>query len=178
MLSAGSFIGIIYFSIFNWLNLIKKETAFPFKIEKWVHPLAQVSIVGFYFAVATIDGHGTTPIHGPGAVFFFIVLFVCLGYVTFIMGELRKWKSAAINRTSLIVKYAMFWWLVGVVVYCLVGLIKEGDDMNHDDPYVVIIEWNLAIVGMTWLLTFVLDWKNVFLTLVGDVKGTMRILRA
>jgi len=70
----------------------------------------------------------------------------------------------------------MFWWLVGVVIYCLVGLIKEGDDMNHDDPYVVIIEWNLALVGMTWLLTFVLDWKDVYLTLIGPIEGTVKMI--
>jgi len=70
----------------------------------------------------------------------------------------------------------MFWWLVGVIIYCLVGLIKEGDDMNHDDPYVVIIEWNLALVGMTWLLTFVLDWKDVYLTLIGPIEGTVKMI--
>jgi len=70
----------------------------------------------------------------------------------------------------------MFWWLVGAVIYCLVGLNKEGDDMNHDDPYVVIIEWNLALVGMTWLLTFVLDWKDVYLTLIGPIEGTVKMI--
>jgi len=48
--------------------------------------------------------------------------------------------------------------------------------MNHDDPYVVIIEWNLALVGMTWLLTFVLDWKDVYLTLIGPIEGTVKMI--
>ena len=84
-LGAGSFINIIYFVIFRWTKLLIKESQFPFTIEEWVFPVAQASIIGFYCAIATIDGKGTTPIHGPGAVIFFIILFICVGYITFVL---------------------------------------------------------------------------------------------
>jgi len=52
------------------------------------------------------------------------------------------------------------------VVYCLVGLIT---DPKHNNEYVVILEWNLVIWGLIWLLTFTVDWASVFLTLKGDI---------
>lgn len=85
MMAAGGFINLVYFIIFKWLKLLKRETGFPYSTEGWLYYLAQVSVLGFYCAVATIDGRGTTKIHGPGAVFFFIVLLIIVGAVTIVL---------------------------------------------------------------------------------------------
>ena len=89
MLASGSFINLMYFVVFKWTCDMIKQTGFPFSIEKWVFPLAQISVVGFYCAIATIDSAGTTSIHAPGAIFYFIVLFIIVGYITFILQQMR-----------------------------------------------------------------------------------------
>jgi len=38
----------------------------------------------------------------------------------------------------------------------------------------VTIEWNLTIGGLIWLLTFALDWKDIFLTFKGDINDTVK----
>jgi len=48
-------------------------------------PLAQASVIGFYFAIATIDEGGVTPIHAPGAGFFFCLLFLVVAVVTYLL---------------------------------------------------------------------------------------------
>ena len=70
-----------------------------------------------------------------------------------------------------------FGYLLGVFIYCIVGIILEKrDEENHDDIYVVILEWNLALGGLSWFITFVFDWDNVFLTLRGDFSKTVKYL--
>jgi hypothetical protein len=92
------------------------------------------------------------------------------------MREIRSWASNSVNRTSLLVKLAFAGYLLGAVVYFLIGLLSEGNDENKDDKYVVIIEWNLALGGMLWLLTFVLDWGNVYVTLKGNINDTVQYI--
>ena len=126
MCSAGSFLNLVYFAVFRYLKYLKKKTEFPYPLENWLHYLAQISVLGFYFAVATIDAKGTTSIHGPGAVFFFVVLFIALGYVSYILKEIREWYAPSVRNISCVVKMAFFYYLVGVAIYCLIGLILES----------------------------------------------------
>ena len=70
----------------------------------------------------------------------------------------------------------IFGYLLAVALYCIVGLLTQKEDLTHDDKYVVIIEWNLAIGGMIWLLTFVLDWNNIQIVLKGDFKTTVKMI--
>lgn len=164
---SGAFINLIYFTLFRWLKLLKKETGFPYSTEQWLHPWAHLSVLGLYFAVATIDGQGTTSIHGPGAVFFFVSLFIVLGAVTMVLREMKAWCSTVITSLSSSIKTGIFLYLVGVAIYCGVGVAREHEE-DHDDPYLVIIEWNLALGGLIWLFFFALDWKNIQVTLKGD----------
>lgn len=177
MMIAGGFINLVYFIIFKWLKLLKRETEFPFSIEGWLYYLAQVSVIGFYCAVATIDGHGTTKIHGPGAVFFFIVLLIVVGAVTIVLREMKSWCSSVISDRSRLIKTSILIYLIGVLVYCIIGLLlKKEEDLSHDDKYVVIIEWNLALGGLTWLFFFIMDWGNVSLTLQGSYAVTVKMI--
>lgn len=131
-------------------------------------------MIGFYCAIATIDGKGTTSIHGPGAVFFFVFLFIVLGAVTTVLGEMKKWCSTVISSRSNLIKHVLFAYLIGVTIYCLVGLALEKEETNHDDPYLVIIEWNLTLTGLVWLFFFVMDWGNISVVLRGDISDSIK----
>jgi hypothetical protein len=41
----------------------------------------------------------------------------------------------------------------------------------------VTVEWNLTIGGLGWLLTFVLDLKDVQLTFKGDAQETIKYIK-
>jgi hypothetical protein len=45
-----------------------------------------------------------------------------------------------------------------------------------EDIYLVTIEWNLTIGGLTWLLTFALDWADIQLTFNGDIASTIKYI--
>ena len=175
LMIAGSFLNVIYFVIFKWTYKLIKETGFPYKMEKWLFPVAQVSVLGLYFATATIDGAGTTAIHGPGAVIYFIVLFICVGYITFILHQVRWWYTPSISIFSMTIKMILFIFILVTAIYCMYLAFTEPSK-NDDDPSGVIIEWVLALGSMTWLLTFVLDFKDIFITLRGDFSQTIRIV--
>ena len=67
-------------------------------------------------------------------------------------------------------------YLVGVALYFIIGSILENmvSSDNGEDIYLVTIEWNLTIGGLIWLLTFALDWKDIFLTFKGDINDTVK----
>jgi hypothetical protein len=130
MLPAGSFVTLIYYIAFKWLESKKKQIEFPYSTESWIAPWAIISVGGFYCAIGTIDGAGYPDIHTIGAVFFFIVLFVTAGAITFVLREMRKWNSSCISRKSIMVKSVLILYILGVAVYCLThGLIEEDVDL-------------------------------------------------
>ena len=92
------------------------------------------------------------------------------------MRELHNWNPSMITGRSITIKLLVFGYIVGVAIYCLIGSLRQIIPSNDDDIYLVIIEWNLTIGGLVWLLTFVVDWKPVFLTLKGDVSKTIKII--
>ena len=63
-------------------------------------------------------------------------------------------------------------YLNGVTLYSLYVLLNESE--NDDDPALVIIEWNLTLVCLVWLLSFKYEWNHIFLTLKGDFSKTMK----
>jgi hypothetical protein len=85
MLPAGSFIVLLYFVVFRWLSLEKQRVGFPYGTEEWLYRWAIASVTGFYCAIGTIDSAGYPAIHGIGAVFFFVVLYVVAGSVTIVI---------------------------------------------------------------------------------------------
>ena len=73
-------------------------------------------------------------------------------------------------------KIFLFIVILVTALYCLYLALTKKDDENEDDPSVVIIEWVLSIGAMVWLLTFVLELKDVFITLRGDVSQTVKMV--
>ena len=86
--------------------------------------------------------------------------------VTILVYDIYRWDPRSISYNSKSIKILLMIGLSLIVVYCLVGLIT---DPKHNNEYVVILEWNLVIWGLIWLLTFTVDWASVFLTLKGDI---------
>jgi hypothetical protein len=89
MLSAGSFITLIYFGIFRWTLAEKKRTNYPGDIYGWMFPVAQASITGFLAAIGTIDGAGFPELHTYGAVFFFVALLFTAVIVTLVLRDMH-----------------------------------------------------------------------------------------
>ena len=176
MLPAGSFIVLIYFVAFEYLKKEKKRIDFPFGTEQWLKKWSLISVVGFYCAIGTIDGAGYPDIHSIGAIFFFIVLFITAGTITIVMREMHRWDTTSFSSKSILIKIIIVGYITGVAVYCAIGAIASGTPANDDDIHVVIIEWNLTLGGLVWLLTFVLDWKDIFITLRGDFSKTVKMV--
>lgn len=89
MLPAGGFINLVYFSIFRWLEHVKKDTEYPGSIYSWMLPIGQVSTLGFLAAIGTIDGNGYPIIHDIGAIFFFIMLFLLAVTITLVVRDIH-----------------------------------------------------------------------------------------
>lgn len=102
---------------------------------KW----AVASVIGFYCAIGTIDSAGYPSIHGIGAVFFFVILFLVAGVVTLVVRELHNWNPSLVTGRSVTVKIMVFGYIVGVAIYCLIGSLSEVIPSNDDDIYLVII---------------------------------------
>jgi hypothetical protein len=100
--------------------------------------LAQASVLGFLAAIATIDGAGYPALHSIGAVFFFVLLFLIAILVTLVARDMHEWDSTVLNRTSYLSKTIISAYLVGVIIYCLVGALLKKEDENDDDIHLVI----------------------------------------
>ena len=77
---------------------------------------------------------------------------------------MRNWDSSIIEPRSWFLKQLTCYWNILVGIYCLVNLAihpDSGDDM------VVVIEWNLVLVNLVWVLSFQQEWKNMYLTFYG-----------
>lgn len=129
MLPAGGFVSLIYFVLFKWLKKLKKVVNFPYSTEQWLHPLGQLSILGFYGAVSTIDGGKLPLIHIIGALFFFLMLFVISSVVTVVLREMHKWSSWVIGRRSILIKSAISFYILCVAIYSIwLGNHKESNE--------------------------------------------------
>lgn len=124
MLPAGGFICIVYFTIFKWLSIIKKKSKYPGPIFYFLYPIGEASVLGFYAAIATIDGNGLPHIHTIGATFFFVSLFIITFTVTITMRDIHRWDSSIINLSSVKVKITFILYLFANVIYFFYGMIK------------------------------------------------------
>lgn len=124
--------------------------------------------------MATIDGAGYPIIHLIGSIFFFILLYVVAGAITIVLKEMHNWDPTVISRKSLITKRVVVGFLTGVALYCAFNGLGENKIEKEDNIYVVILEWNLAIVGLLWLLTFTMDWQGIYLVLKGDLSSSVK----
>ena len=175
MLPAGGFVNLVYYCIFRWLTVEKKRIGYTGDIYGWMLPLGQISTLGFLAAIGTIDGEGYPAIHDIGAVFFFIILFLLAMIITLVVRDMHFWDPSAITRSSFLSKSSFAFYLILMVLYCVVdAILGLKDDQNDDDPVVVILEWNLVFIGLAWLLTFKFDWNHVFITLKGDYSSAVK----
>lgn len=136
-----------------------------------VYLIAEFIILPYAITIGTIDSMGTKNIHSICAVIFFIGLFGLIVYLTSVLGKMRHWDASIIEPRSWFLKRLTCYWNVGVALYCLVQIIldsKKGDDM------VVVIEWNLVLVNLVWVLSFQQEWKKVYLTFYGKEAGEGR----
>lgn len=95
-------------------------------------------MIGFYCAIGTIDSAGYPSIHGIGAVFFFIILYVTAGAITIVMRELHNWDPTVLSRKSVIIKTIIVGYITALAAYCGIGALLENEE-NDDDIYLVII---------------------------------------
>lgn len=124
MLVSGGFIGLVYFTAFRWIKLLKKQSNYPGPLFLFLNPLGQASVLGFYGAIATIDGAGLAPIHAPGAIFFFVLLFIITVALTLVMRDMHSWDTSIISRRSIQLKSALILYLFGNVIYFFAGMIS------------------------------------------------------
>ncbi len=135
MLPAGGFVSLIYFVLFRWLKKMKKVVSFPHSTEEWLHLLGQLSILGFYGAVSTIDGGNLPLIHIIGALFFFLMLFLISSVVTVVLMEMHKWCTTVIGSGSILLKSSISFYILCVVVY---SIWLGNSDSNEDQPSIVV----------------------------------------
>ena len=95
-------------------------------------------MLGFYGAIATIDESKRPPIHGIGAVFFFILLYIISTSLTLVIRDIRAWDTTITSRTSILLKTIFSGYLLTVVIYFIIGSILESKD-NGEDMYLVTI---------------------------------------
>jgi hypothetical protein len=114
---------LVYYVAYKWLEKLKKKTAYPGPIFGELYFWGEASVLGFYGAIATIDGLDRPAIHGIGAVFFFIMLYVISTSISIVMRDMHEWDSASISRNSTMLKSAMSLYLFGVALYFIIGSI-------------------------------------------------------
>jgi len=86
-----------------------------------LHPLGHASVLGFLAAIGTIDGDGTGTIHGVGAVFFFVVLFVIAVSVTLVIRDMFDWDTTVLSHSSILIKSGLTLYVCICAVYCIIG---------------------------------------------------------
>ena len=115
----------------------------------------------YSITIGTIDEKGIGKLHGPCAVIFFVIWVVVVLRITFFISEVRKWDTSIISKTSMNMKLLLAFYLAGVWVYCIYGLLTTPDDenMKKKDRFTVIVEWNSVLVNLLWVLSYVLEWR-------------------
>ena len=83
-------------------------------------------MIGFLLAVGTIDIKDTGPLHGPGAVFFFIALYIAVLNYTIEMREMHHWDTTFMSRSSFWIKTILCFYVSGVAIYFFIGLLFES----------------------------------------------------
>ena len=158
MLISSSVLALSFFVSFRWADFQAKKVGFP-TIPKWQFYLVEFSILCYSITIGTIDEKGIGKLHGPCAVTFFIIWFAVLINFTFYMSKLREYDTTTVNICSLWIKKILVFYLILIWVYCLVNIILEQFD-NHQDIYVVIVEWNSVLINLLWLLSSAIDFKH------------------
>jgi phage shock protein PspC (stress-responsive transcriptional regulator) len=82
--------------------------------------------------------------------------------ITFFISAVRHWDTTIVTQRSMFIKKLLAGYVLGVWAYCIYGLITTPDlDQKKSDQFVVIVEWNSVLVNLLWVLTFVMEWKEM-----------------
>lgn len=120
-------------------------------------------MICYSITIGTIDEKGIGKLHGPCAVIFFVIWVIIIIRVTTFISSVRQWDSSIVTRKSMLLKKLLAFYVCGVWVYCIYGLITTPDEYEQkkSDIYVVIVEWNSVLVNLLWVLSFVFEWKQL-----------------
>lgn len=81
----------------------------------------------YSITIGTIDEKGIGKLHGPCAVTFFVIWIIIIIRITFFISALRQWDSTVVSRKSMLLKKLLAFYVSGVWVYCIYGLILYSD---------------------------------------------------
>lgn len=86
--------------------------------------------------------------------------------MTVYMTKLRRWDTTVISRLSLTLKQILAAYISLIWIYCIYNMITESSESpNKQDIYVVILEWNSVLINLVWVLTMVMEWKDLDIVL-------------
>jgi hypothetical protein len=170
MITAASFLHLLYWVMFRWLESEARSIRYPHSLCTWLYWPAQVSVWGYAVAMGTIDGNFTGVAHAVGAVSFLAILYFIIINITIDCHKMRNWDPSFMSEGSMLEKKLFSVYLTLVLVYIVVGLIFEYG-RNEDDMYIVIMEWNLVDGGLLWVLAFRHDWKKLYISFQKGVMG-------
>lgn len=72
--------------------------------------------------------------------------------MTFYLAKMRQFDTSIISWCSLFIKKILVIYVIGIWLYCIINMILENNK-NHQDIYVVILEWNSVLINLLWLLS-------------------------
>lgn len=120
-------------------------------------------------AMGTIDGAWYPDLHTISAVFFFLMLFIIVMTKTIVIYDMYQWDTSFMVKRSLIIKVILGVYVAIVWVYTGVSLALHPETDNDDENvYIVILEWNSVYICLLWVLSFVVDWKDLYVSLSED----------
>lgn len=71
---------------------------------------------------------------------FFVIWMIIIIRVTTFISSVRKWDSSIVTRKSMLLKKVLAFYVAGVWVYCIYGLITTPDELEKkSDKFVVIV---------------------------------------
>lgn len=179
MISAASFLTLIFHVIFRWFEKQAKLYQYPGHIYTYMYWPTMFSVCGYLAAIATIDSGGTGTFHALGAAYFFICLYFLVVNFTIISYKMREWDTRVMSAPSLTSKIVVLGYLTCVYIYCAIGLIFYPETNHSDNKYGVIVEWNLVYVGLLWVFTFVGDFGGIYLVFAGNkIRASQLIIRS
>ena len=152
MMTAASFLALVFFCIARWMKYLQRKTNYPGKIPNVLYFFSELAILPYCLTIGTIDEGKTGKIHDVSAVIFFVLLFGLTLVMTYYLYKMRKWDASIMSSESWFIKRLTCFYILGVWLYCLYG-IQFGDHHKHND-FVVIVEWNTVVVNLLWLLSF------------------------
>lgn len=119
-------------------------------------------MICYSITIGTIDEKGIGKLHSPCAVIFFVIWMIIIIRVTTFISAVRQWDSSIVSRKSMLLKKLLAFYVSGVWVYCIYGLITTSGELEKkSDMYVVIVEWNSVLVNLLWVLSFVFEWRGL-----------------